>query len=151
VARQLRQSRWHEAGCGAIVMVSANAADLQRAPAANDVHHGQLVKPIVVTALLNTIGRLLGLEWTADPPCLAGDAPDPRSYPAAELPAPHRIEELRQLGHIGYVRGIHAKLDQIETESPTAVAFVSRMRALVQGLEMHRYMSVLEAVGHHDP
>jgi signal transduction histidine kinase/CheY-like chemotaxis protein len=151
VARQLRESGWHEPGRGAIVMVSANAADLQRAPAAHDVHHGQLVKPIVVAALLDTIGRLLGLEWTADRPGRAADAPDPHSIPAAELPAPQRIEELRQLGHIGYVRGIHAKLDQIETESPAAVAFVSRMRALVQGLEMHRYMSVLEAVGRHDP
>jgi signal transduction histidine kinase len=151
VARQLRESGWHEPGRGAIVMVSANAADLQRAPTPQDVHHGQLVKPIVVASLLDTIGRLLALEWTADRPGRAADAPDPHSIPAAALPAPHRIEELRQLGHIGYVRGIHAKLDQIETESPTAGAFVSRMRALVQGLEMHRYMSVLEAVGRHDP
>jgi CheY-like chemotaxis protein len=150
VAHRLRESRRQEPGRGAIVMVSANATDLQRAPAAHDVHHGQLVKPIVVAALLDTIGRLLGLEWTADRPDTAADAPESNTVPdfsAAELPPHRRIAELRQLGHIGYVRGIHAKLDEIETETPAAVAFVSRMRSLVQGLEMHRYMSILEAVG----
>jgi CheY-like chemotaxis protein len=153
VARKLQESMLQASShdANAIIMVSANAGDLQRTPAPHDAHHDHLVKPIIASTLLDKIGRLLKLEWAADQPGLPPDSPKPRTFSAEEVPAPHRIAELRQLGHIGYVRGIHAKLDQIETENPAVVPFVSKMRSLVQGLEMQRYMSVLEAVGPHDP
>lgn len=145
-------SKLQELGFGnsAIIMVSANVGDLQRKRAEHDVHHDHLVKPIIVRTLIDKIGLLLKLEWTADQPDSKLDIRKPLTFSAAELPAAGRIEELRQLGHIGYVRGIHAKLDEIESESPALLSFVSEMRSLVQGLEMQRYMSVLEAVGDND-
>lgn len=147
VASRLRELGHENA---AIIMVSANAGDLQRKRTPHDTHDDHLVKPIIVRSLIDKIGLLLKLDWIIDLPGRNSTVFEPRTLSAGELPARYRIEELRQLGQIGYVRGIHAKLDEIESENPDFGPFVSEMRSLVQSLEMKRYMSVLEAVPDHD-
>ena len=58
---------------------------------------------------------------------------------------PAHADALRELGAIGYVRGIHAELDRIETEAPEDGATVARLRQLVSRFEMQSFMQALGA------
>ena len=65
--------------------------------------------------------------------------------PAAPIPTEH-LDDLHQLGNIGYVRGIEAKLDEIVDANPAHSAIVADLRALVRNFELKRYMATVEAL-----
>ncbi len=58
----------------------------------------------------------------------------------------HHVEDLFRLGSIGHVRGIEAKLKEIETEDPATAPFAAHLRTLVSNFDLKRYMSVLGAM-----
>ena len=58
----------------------------------------------------------------------------------------HHIDDLYQLGRIGHVRGIQAKLTEIEAEDPSNTPFAKHLRQLVANFDLKRYMNVLEAM-----
>jgi len=62
----------------------------------------------------------------------------------------HHINDLYQLGKIGHVRGIQAKLRQIEADDPESRPFTARLQALVANFDLKRYMSVLETMRNDD-
>ena len=72
--------------------------------------------------------------------------PGPVVSASLRPPAGGHIEELMKLGEIGYVRGIQAKLAEIEADSPENGAFVSHMRDLMDTFDLKQYMAVLEAL-----
>ena len=144
VAKRLRESGHRRA---VIVMISAIASDTQRSHAA-EPYDDYLIKPIDVRVLLQRIGGLLKLEWTHE---AAAPPPGRTSFSRAEVPPRRHIDDLRQLGQIGYVRGIQAKLTEIESEAPGHRAFVAEMRTLVENCEMTRYMAALEGLAGDDP
>ena len=123
-----------------VIMVSANAHEY--APGGRQSpHDGFLTKPVDVAVLLETLRRSLGLEWLHD----ERGATEPahgNSMPAGAA-ARHHLEDLWQLGKIGHVRGIHAKLRDIETEDPAAQPITAHLRSLVESFEMKRYMEVV--------
>ncbi len=142
VARALRQR-----GRAKIIMISANAAEPdRREPALSDEF---IVKPIDVQRLLEAIQRLLRIDWLYAPSAPDAAAPAPPFAPSSIPPRPD-IAELRRLGRIGYVRGIQAKLDEIEGEDPARHAFVAHMRSLVKDFEFARYMAALEELDRAD-
>ena len=103
-----------------------------------------VTKPIGVQVLLSAIQQALGLEWiyeeeSAAPKAVVAEAP------AAPIPAEH-LDDLHQLGNIGYVRGIEAKLDEIVDANPAHSAVVADLRALVRNFELKRYMATVEAL-----
>ena len=51
-------------------------------------------------------------------------------------------------GGIGYVRGIEAKLEQLDGDADNR-AFVAEMRVHVRNFDFDQYHSVLEAIGEH--
>jgi hypothetical protein len=53
---------------------------------------------------------------------------------------------LLRLGRIGHVRGIEAKLNELESDAAVPPAFVARMRGLVTAYDMRRYVGVLEGL-----
>ena len=67
-----------------------------------------------------------------------GTAPSGRSR--------HHLDDLYRLGRIGHVRGIEAKLRELELEDPANEAFAANLRALVSNFDLKRYMSVLETM-----
>ncbi|WP_119299986.1 hybrid sensor histidine kinase/response regulator [Dongia deserti] len=124
-----------------IIIVSANL-DEQRKMTEFGVT-AFVSKPIDVQVLLSSIQRILGLAWIYDEP-----EPAPNS---SETAPPIRIhsrdlEDLHRLGKIGYVRGIEAKLAEMEASDPDHGAFVADMRALVRDFELKRYMAVLDGL-----
>ena len=123
-----------------VLMVSANAHEYT--PAGYQTQHdGFLTKPVDVSVMLELLGRSLGLKWQYE-----ADMDAPGTRPVAVPPAPaarHHLEDLWQLGRIGHVRAIHAKLRDIEVEDPAAQPITSHLRGLIETFEMKRYMEVV--------
>ncbi|MBM0104793.1 response regulator [Steroidobacter sp. S1-65] len=146
VAKQLRECT--SLGPMKIVMVSANAHEYS--PGGPDYpHDGFVMKPVDMHALLDCIAGLLGLQWNYE---TGSDAAEELAEPC-ELPpdSRHHINDLYQLGRIGHVRGIQAKLRQIEADDPGSKAFTAHMQALVANFDLKRYMNVLETMRNDEP
>ncbi len=129
-----------------IVMVSANAHEYSPGADGNSPHDAFVIKPIDIQLVLERIGEILGLEWLYEsPPQLPAPADE---LPGTALPdgSHHHVEDLFRLGSIGHVRGIEAKLKEIETEDPATAPFAAHLRTLVSNFDLKRYMSVLGAM-----
>jgi hypothetical protein len=98
--------------------------------------------------LLDTIANLLGLQWTYEN---TDDAVEEVGA-SCELPlhSRHHVNDLYQLGRIGHVRGIQAKLRQIEADDPASKPFTTHMQSLVANFDLKRYMNVLETLRNDD-
>jgi len=149
VARRLRAAGHRQTR---IIMVSANVEE-RRIDTAGDPdnpgpHNDFLPKPLNIQLLLERLGHWLGVDWISGPSAALEEASVPVTAirPAiADLPAAHHVEALIHLGSIGYVRGIEAKLKEIEDDSPQNGPFVDRLRALVEGCHLKQFMEILEA------
>ena len=113
----------------AIAIVSANAFDKGMDNAAGITADDFIVKPVNIAELLDWIGRRLALVWTHEPEAPA--APPPPA--ALVLPPDEHLSALAELVRIGYVRGIKARLDEIDA---LAVAD-QRYRAFTDTLRGH--------------
>jgi CheY-like chemotaxis protein len=60
------------------------------------------------------------------------------------------LDELLQLGRIGYVRGIEAKLKEWEAAEPEAATFIAGLRTMVRQFELKKYMEVLGPIRRHE-
>ena len=78
----------------------------------------------------------------------APGAPAPIGGAAPAGHSRHHVDDLYQLGLIGHVRGIQAKLREMETD-PANQPFATRMRTLVANFDLKRYMHVLEGMRKH--
>jgi CheY-like chemotaxis protein/anti-sigma regulatory factor (Ser/Thr protein kinase) len=131
-----------------IVMVSANAHEFS--PGGAEAHHDAfLIKPIDMQRMLECLAQQLALQWIYEPSSIPGAAPG-TAHSGADLPvhSRHHVDDLYQLGLIGHVRGIQAKLREMESD-PTNKPFASRMRTLVANFDLKRYMNVLEGMRKH--
>jgi len=128
---------------GAILMLSANIGVTHPAPAESAAHDDVMAKPFEVRRLLDRLQALLGLAWIEEggempAAAVAGFTPPPREH----------IEELLQLGRIGYVRGIEGKLDQLDAD-PAYRDFVAEVRTHLRSFDFRRFTATLEAVRDH--
>ena len=139
LARQLRENGFATVP---IVMVSANANELAPARTSADDHDDVLAKPISLAELLEKIGRLLDLEWVSASP--AEPPPLPDASTASPLSA-QQIGTLRQLGRIGYVRGLREQLDILERDKPEARGAIEKLRELVRAFRLDEFMAALDA------
>jgi signal transduction histidine kinase/CheY-like chemotaxis protein len=151
VARRLREAGHDETR---IVMVSANVDEAQLGGAPGDDHDAFVVKPIDMRRLLDQIRLLLRLDWVFE---TAEAAAPPIAAPAEAaallwVPERRHLEELIQLGRIGYVRGIEAKLNALESdEGFEAAAFVAELRGHVRSFDLKRYLTILEGLTADEP
>jgi LSD1 subclass zinc finger protein len=128
-----------------IMMVSANAHDHRPGGDADSPHDAFLTKPIDVDFVLERLGQLLGLEWQyAEPELVLAEAASAGA--SATPPASYRrhFDGLHQLGRIGHVRGIEAKLREIEAEDPAHRAYTDRLQQLVTSFDLKNYLQVLD-------
>jgi hypothetical protein len=56
------------------------------------------------------------------------------------------IVELRRLGSIGYIRGIEAKLTELETQNPDSKALVDELFTHVRKFDLKRFLASLETL-----
>jgi signal transduction histidine kinase/purine-cytosine permease-like protein/DNA-binding NarL/FixJ family response regulator len=143
LAAELRR---HGFGECPIIMVSANANELTQALLGPESHDDVLAKPISLAVLLEKIGRLLALRWVPPPPETEARLflPPPLPPATASPLSPHQIDGLRQLGLIGYVRGLRDQLTLLEQETPEAAAYLSSLRDLVAEFRLDAFMAALD-------
>jgi signal transduction histidine kinase/FixJ family two-component response regulator len=127
-----------------IMIVSANAHEYSAAAGA--LHDSFVVKPIELTPLLQQVGSLLHLTWIDQPDRAAPPERDPALSRGASERSRHHLDDLYRLGSIGHVRGIEAKLRELELEDPSHEAVAAHLRSLVSNFDLKRYMNVLEAM-----
>jgi signal transduction histidine kinase/purine-cytosine permease-like protein len=129
-----------------IVIVSANAHEYSPG-GGGALHDAFLIKPIDMQRMLECLAGQLGLQWIHAAP---REAPGAQSPDAPALPdhSRHHVDDLYQLGLIGHVRGIQAKLREMEND-PGNKPFATRMRGLVANFDLKRYMLVLEGMRKH--
>lgn len=127
-----------------IVMVSANAHEFAGGGDRKAGHDGFVPKPVQFDVLLDVIATQLGLSWQFQPVGSTVDAGLPLLGSA--IPA-HRMDHLRYLGQIGYVRGIETELDALDVEIPAAAPLVEQLRIHVRKLDLSAYLSLLDRHG----
>lgn len=141
LARDLRAA----SGKTRIMMVSANAHEY--APGSDEqLHDAFVMKPINLQVLLDNIAALLKLEWIYE----AALTPRQSSNDDLNVPAhaQHHIDALLQLGRIGHIRGIQAKLREMEGEDAANQPLVAHLRGMITHFDLKRFMNTLETVKH---
>ena len=148
----IRVIRRERLSAARIAVISANAFERGTE---NDLGIGTgdfILKPVRIEELLDWIGRALQLEWVEAPaePLPGGATSDtagrdaPGAVPseltfaadARHRPARDELRALAELVGLGYVRGIHEKLDALESARPAAAAYLAELRALVRGFQL---------------
>jgi response regulator RpfG family c-di-GMP phosphodiesterase len=127
-----------------VLVVSANAHEY--APGSSEaLHDGFVMKPVDAAVLLAALQVQLRLEWVygSDPAAAeAGLDIDP----ALREKIRKHLEELWQLGLIGHIRGIQARLREFEAAEPAAGALARSLRAMVERFDMKRYMTTIQGL-----
>jgi len=110
-----------------IVMVSANAHEYRAGGDGQSHHDAFLSKPVDLDALLDMVGRQLGIDWIASGNGEIGQeasqSPDP--LPAAAEPY---LVSLRHHVKTGHVRAIETLLTDLAAEVPDSARAVAEMR-----------------------
>jgi signal transduction histidine kinase/CheY-like chemotaxis protein/purine-cytosine permease-like protein len=148
-----------------IVMLSGNAFEI-------DAHRGRIrhydavqIKPFYIGSLLQTIADLLDIEWIVKPGSDMSEGEQPINGAAHDveatvmsgknlagkdladknqrLPDLRELLDLRQLGEIGYVRGIREKLSDVASQSQDYRWLVDRLEPLSRDLDFPRYIALL--------
>ncbi|MNV43552.1 Transcriptional activator protein CopR [compost metagenome] len=123
-----------------IVMLSANVLGLDPKDPTQSGHNAFIAKPVMFEDLLNQLGSLLKLDWQV--------APVEEALPAGDL---HRValeredaEALLELGAMGYIKGIQAKLEEIQGRRAEARELTLHLRALAGEFQLHEFNQVLK-------
>lgn len=118
-----------------IVMVSANAHDYRAGGDGQSHHDGFLTKPLDLDALLDMIGRQLGIDWIAsgDEQPGRGASQAPGAFPPAAKPY---LVKLRDHVKTGHVRAIGTVLADLEAEVPDSAGAVAEMRRHLDNFDL---------------
>lgn len=117
-----------------IVMVSANAHEFRAGGDGHSDHDAFLSKPVDLDALIDTVGRQLGLDWiTEHPTTPRGAAPAPARLPPAATPY---LENLRYHVKVGHVRAVGTLLADLEAGVPESADAVAEMRRLLDAFDL---------------
>ncbi|MDB5684673.1 MAG: hybrid sensor histidine kinase/response regulator [Sphingomonas bacterium] len=125
-----------------IVMVSANAHEFAAGGDGRSAHDAFVMKPVELEMLLDVLAVQLNLAWITGGVTPPAEEAAPVDQPIAGV-GPY-LAELKQLGKIGHIRGIRAKLDELERELPSSRPLVIRLRARVKAFDLKSYLKMLE-------
>lgn len=143
VAAQLRAAF---GGTLRIVMVSANAHEYRAGGDGQSHHDAFLSKPVDLDALLDMVGRQLGIDWVASGDGQVGRkaSQSPGALPPAAEPY---LVSLRHHVRTGHVRGIEKLLAELEAEVPDSAGAVAEMRRQLDDFDLR---GLARRLGHGD-
>jgi DNA-binding response OmpR family regulator len=128
-----------------IAIMSANVHEISPIRGDDAPHDEIIPKPFDLRDFLERIERLLALGQPAPPPPAVAQV-SPRSGNGGESLRQDHIAELIRLGRIGHVRGIEAKLAELEDQTAIPAEIAAQMRGLVASYDLRRYVRVLEGM-----
>jgi signal transduction histidine kinase/CheY-like chemotaxis protein len=137
-----------------IAIVSANAYDKNLENAAGIDSQDFMVKPVNVEDLLDWIGGKLAIEWIKENPSTISSNVQPldavednfTNIKTIPMPESHHLEDILSLVNMGYVRGIHQKLDEIEQLDPQYQSFITLMKQLVGQFKLEAVKKYIEDI-----
>ena len=139
----IRTLRRQQLSTAPVAIVSANAFDKGQE---NDVGIGPadfITKPVRLDELLDWLGTHLGLTWQLAP--AAAPAAQALLQPGHSTPpARPQLLALLQVVNLGYPRGVHKLLDQIEVETPHCAPWLGPLRLLAQGFQFDHMTPVIQ-------
>ncbi len=123
-----------------VAVVSANAFEKGQDNDAGIRAADFITKPVRFEELLDWLGTQLQLQWQITPP-----APQPPAV-AADAPRPHReqLQALQQVVVMGYPKGVHQVLDQIEASRPDCAAWLGPLRQLAHNFQFDRMSPLIQ-------
>lgn len=131
-----------------IIMVSANAAEHSpatwRALGCDDF----IVKPVLESELLAKLKAHLGLEWIYQEHRELAEAR--AALPDIILPPAQRLDTLKRLGDLGYVKGILGELDALQAGDARYTPFVTEARRLITQFRLDDYAQLIARARHDD-
>ncbi len=154
--RIIRRERLSDAP---IAIVSANAFDKGLDNELGIAAEDFITKPVRIDELLDWVGRALGLEWLEDNALGHGAAVAssghlrPGGLPVSPAPTfplefawPPRteIDAMAEQVALGYVRGIHARLDHIAEAHPECAALVEHLREMTRRFQLEEISNLLK-------
>jgi CheY-like chemotaxis protein len=132
-----------------IIMLSGNAYEIDSHRETARHYDAVHIKPFLLDSLLQTIGDLLDVDWTTE--LERGDSAFVETESlvtmtasiAREFPSVQDLEDLKQLGEIGYVRGIREKLADLASRPQDYSWLVEQLDVMLQNLNFPRYLDTL--------
>jgi CheY-like chemotaxis protein len=126
-----------------VIMVTASMADNIARRKADSGCDDFIGKPVMESELLEKLRLHLGLEWRfralpVPTQTAAAAAAEPLALPPGDY-----LKDLLRLGQMGYVKGIHHRLDELERLDPGYAGFVRDLRALVKGFRLEQYTRLI--------
>ncbi|GAA5234842.1 response regulator [Verticiella sediminum] len=125
------------------LMVSASVMTMDRVAPAGAQPAGFVTKPVILAELLARVGQCLDLEWVMQPSESRASGEAAGLLPDAALPR-EDAEVLLELGAMGYVKGVLARLDEIESREPQAGPLLRHLRELAASFRLKEYDQVLK-------
>jgi hypothetical protein len=108
-------------------------------------HDAYLMKPVRLDRLLDSLRKLLDLEWIHQPRTDLQNFPD---LMAGDSLSPEHLAALQKLGQIGHLRGILSKLDEIS--APQTAPALAVLRQLTLDCDMVGFQAALKRLAAHD-
>ncbi|SMP64515.1 hybrid sensor histidine kinase/response regulator [Noviherbaspirillum suwonense] len=131
-----------------VIIVSANAFDVSSVRHLEDMPCNDfIVKPVVLAELLAKVRLHTGIDWIPRADDALADKP---SRPVKLVPSQPRLRGLLEAASIGHVKGILARLDEIERIDSAYLPFTAELRHLVKRFRLNELSSRLQEMIHHD-
>jgi len=129
-----------------MIAFSANVFESNQNRSLSEGFDDFVSKPIDVSTLLCSIGRLLNLEWTyaAQRQSIGHSEKEGKLESIDMLPPTAELEAIHEYALKGDIQGILDKLDEIEDAYPGTIAFVKQMRKWAGEFNMGRIREYLE-------
>ncbi len=127
-----------------VIMVSADANEGYHSAESPCLHDGYIIKPVRLTLLLDTMARVLGLEWrfeqNPEPPAVV---PLP---PSTDLPLPGReaCETLAALARIGHRKGLQEALYELRCSGAADIRFTDEIQRLANDFQFEQILELIE-------
>jgi DNA-binding response OmpR family regulator len=111
-----------------VLMISANARDIESHMADERYHNGYMAKPVNLTALLGTIGELMNIHWQYAP-IENEQGADVEQPEVSKNPVNNdHYKTLIALAEIGYLSGFKNKFNELGTQ----YQFPSEVRSQIE-------------------
>ena len=114
-----------------VLMVSANARDVESHQAGESFHNGYMAKPVDLTALLGKIGELLNIQWQYAPAEDMESVQATRTINSKNVVTNHQYKILISLAEIGYLSGFKNKFAELHTQYQFPVEVTSQINEYV--------------------
>ncbi len=127
-----------------VIMVSADAGEDHHSAESPCLHNGYIIKPVRLTLLLDTMARVLGLEWrfeqNPEPPAVV---PPP---PAGDLPLPEQehCQALASLARIGHRKGLQEAVYELQCSGAADARFTDEIQRLANDFQFEQILELIE-------